>query len=110
MTRRILGCMALAVLFCTPCFAAVGQQVEPEKSDVLPREIPFEIVNGHLIEVRGSIGTHTKLRFLVDVGTPQTMLDTELGRREKDAEHQDKAKVPATVQHSEILLREFSLG
>src|SRR5262249_16412899 len=110
MTRRILGCTALAVLFYTPCFSSVGWQASPAEAETAPREIPFEIVNGHLIEVRGSIGDHAKLRFLVEVGTPRTMLDSELGQRDDDAGNTNKTKAPASVQQTEVLLKDFLLG
>src|SRR5215470_7421 len=110
MTRRILGCILLAILVSALCSPAVGQDADFAKTEVAPREIPFEIVNGHLIEVRGSVGARTNLRFLIEVGTPMTMLDTELGQREDNAGRKDRAKVAAPVQPSEVLLKEFSLA
>src|SRR5215813_1579376 len=110
MTRRILGCTALAVLFYTPCFSSVGQQASPAQAEIKPREIPFEIVNGHLIEVRGSIGARTKLRFIVEVGTPRTMLDTELGQRGDNAENGNQKKAPSFVPQTEVSLKDFFLG
>src|SRR5262249_18655900 len=110
MTRRILGCTALAVLFYTPCFSSVGWQASPAEAETAPREIPFEIVNGHLIEVRGSIGAHTKLRFLVEVGTPRTMLDSELGQRNENAGNANQTKASASALQTEVLLKNFLLG
>lgn len=108
MTRRITG-VALAILTCACLFPAAGQQADAAKSEVAPREIPFEIVNGHLIEVHGSIGAHTNLRFLVEVGTPRTMVDSELGQRDGDTEQTEAAKA-APKQQTEVSLKDFQLG
>jgi len=110
MTRRILGCVVLTLFISAPCRFVNGQQAEYAQSKEVQREIPFEIVNGHLIEVRGSIGDHAKLRFLVEVGTPRTMLDSELGQRDDDAGNTNKTKAPASVQQTEVLLKDFLLG
>src|SRR5215470_16337793 len=110
MTRRILGCVVLTLFISTPCRFAIGQQTDSAQSKDVQHEIPFEIVNGHLIEVRGSIGAHAKLRFLVEVGTPRTMLDSELGQRDDDAGNTNTTKTPASVQQTEVLLKDFLLG
>lgn len=110
MTRRIFGCATLVIFAGAMCTPAAGQQAVPAKTEAAQREIPFEIVNGHLLEVRGSIGARTDLRFLVEVGTPRTMLDTELGQRDEDKGGQDKAKVSTPVRPSEVLLKECALG
>src|SRR5215468_6590622 len=109
MTRRIFGCIVLAILADTTCSPAVGQEAGPARTEVT-REIPFEIVNGHLIEVRGSIGARTKLRFIVEVGTPRTMPDTELGQRGDNAENGNQKKAPAFVPQTEVSLKDFFLG
>src|SRR5215475_8615873 len=111
MTRKIFGCLVLIFLaLAFSCFAN-GRQSEGAQPPSGIREIPFEIVNGHFIEVRGSIGSLVNLHFLVEVGTPRTMLDPQLGRREDDSRTQEKQPVPVFAPlHSEVLLKDFSLG
>src|SRR5215813_2153816 len=110
MTRKILGCVVLALFISAPCRFVIGQQADSAQSKDVQREIPFEIVNGHLIEVRGSIGTRTKLRFLVEVGTPRTMLDSELGQRDENAGNANQTKASASALQTEVLLKNFLLG
>ncbi len=44
-------------------------------------ELPFNILHGFLIVVEGRIGTLSKLKFILDTGTTQTVVDKRVARK-----------------------------
>lgn len=60
-------------LMCAPD-AVARQEVESS------RELPFDLVDGTLIVVRGSIGHLSGLRFLIDTGAARTYIDRRVAR------------------------------
>jgi predicted aspartyl protease len=43
--------------------------------------VPFELCGGHLVVVRGSVGTLERVRFLVDTGTTRTVVDNGIVKK-----------------------------
>lgn len=97
MVRRPL-CLLFVFLTFSPSPAAILQQTDIGKTGTSSQEIPFEVVNGHLIEVRGSIGSRTNLPFLIEIGTPRTMVALEYSSNTEPG------------KFGEVLLTNFSLG
>jgi len=70
-------------------------------------EIPYEYTGGHMIAVRGSIGTHKNLQFLVDFGTTYTLLDHTLVSERADGQKMDITHFSNSIQSSETVVPEF---
>jgi predicted aspartyl protease len=67
------------VLLITP---AGAQEQEIDAADATARaELPFNILGGFLIVVEGRIGTLSKLKFILDTGTTQTVVDKRVARK-----------------------------
>jgi len=69
---QIKGILAFTIALVT-AMPATGQSE--------PKDIPFELHNGYLIVVRGSIGKLKNLSFVVDTGTSQTIVDERIARK-----------------------------
>jgi hypothetical protein len=73
-------------------------------------EIPYEYIGGHMIAVRGSIGTHKNLQFLVDFGTTFTLLDRSLVSETTDGQKMDITHFATSIQSAETIVPEFTIG
>jgi hypothetical protein len=66
----------LISIFLVPCCCA---QVSPSLAD--NRTLPFELRNGFLIVVHGSIGDFKDLNFLLDTGSTHTVVDRRIAAK-----------------------------
>ncbi len=73
-------------------------------------EIPYEYAGGHMMAVRGSIGSHRNLQFLVDFGTTYTLLDRQFVHEQADGRKADVTHFSASIQSSEAVVPEFVIG
>ena len=48
-----------------------------------PEEVPFELQQGHLILVKGSIGNSGDLTFLIDTGATTTLVNRPIAKKMK---------------------------
>jgi predicted aspartyl protease len=69
--KRLLW--ALVSSFCL--VAPAGGQARPKTADV-----PFVLVNGFLIEIEGSIGQRSGLKFILDTGATHSIVDSKIAR------------------------------
>jgi predicted aspartyl protease len=73
--RKTVVCLVLAVaILATSHKHTVG-------NNQLKRELPCHLHNGYLVIVRGSVGEHQGLRFLVETGATFTVIDQRWVRK-----------------------------
>src|SRR5215472_17814717 len=86
----------IQILLIWPVLVAAGTVRGQEKANAHPhlhttampvagqserKDIPFELQNGYLIVVRGSIGKLKNLSFVVDTGSSRTIVDERIARK-----------------------------
>jgi len=111
MLRQVLPASILLLLY-----AAQFPQTAMSRTPAAPAaeargaDIPFEFVNGHLISVRGSIGSHANLQFLLDFGTTYTLLDRTLSKDLERGASLDVTHFSNSIRTSEVVLPELVVG
>ena len=76
-----------------------------------PTEIPFKLYGGFAIVVRGSIGNHDNLNFLVDTGAVPSVIHQRLARKLKLSGPREEISVVSQSHSVErVALPEFRLG
>lgn len=72
-----------------------------------PEEVPFELHQGHLILVKGSIGNFSELTFLIDTGATTTLVNRPIAKKMKLAgkkkvlfAYGKKIKAKSTILHN----------
>ena len=111
MLRQVLSASVLLLLYAAQLpQTAVCRTLAPPATEAQAAEIPFEFVNGHLISVRGSIGSRANLQFLLDFGTTYTLLDRTLARELERGASLDVAHFSNSIRTSEVVLPELVVG
>lgn len=111
MLRQVLSASVLLLLYAAQFSqAAVSGTLAAPATDAQGEEIPFEFVNGHLISVRGSIGSRTNLQFLLDFGTTYTLVDRTLAKELEQGVSLDVAHFSNSIHTSEVVLPELVVG
>ena len=90
--------------------SAAAQAIPTFAPDANRIEIPYEYAGGHMIAVRGSIGRHKDLQFIVDFGTTYTLLDRQFAQEQADGQKIDVRHFATSIQSSEAILPEFVIG
>ena len=111
MLRQVLSASILLLLYAAqlPETAMCRTLAEPA-AEAQAAEIPFEFVNGHLISVRGSVGSRANLQFLLDFGTTYTLLDRTLAKELERGASLDVAHFSNSIRTSEVVLPELVVG
>ncbi len=111
MLRQVLSASVLLLLYAAQLpQTAVCRTLAPSATEARAAEIPFEFVNGHLISVRGSIGSRANLQFLLDFGTTYTLLDRTLAKELERGASLDVAHFSNSIRTSEVVLPELVVG
>jgi len=91
-------------------FSLSGQTLQPMTSGNNQIEIPYEYAGGHMISVRGSIGTHKNLQFLIDFGTTYTLLDRQVVNESANGEKVEVTHFSNSIESTETVVPEFTIG
>ena len=111
MLRQVLSAGILFFLYTAQLpQTAVCRTPAAQATEAQAAEIPFEFVNGHLISVRGSVGSRANLQFLLDFGTTYTLLDRTLARELERGASLDVAHFSNSIRTSEVVLPELVVG
>jgi len=111
MILKTLRSTLFLLLACAQFPLSARAQTQPAFAPEANRiEIPYEYTGGHMIAVRGSIGTHKNLQFLVDLGTTYTLLDHTLVSERADGQKMDITHFSNSIQSSETVVPEFAIG
>jgi len=111
MLRQVLSAGILFFLYAAQLpQTAVCRTLAAQATEAQAAEIPFEFVNGHLISVRGSVGSRANLQFLLDFGTTYTLLDRTLARELERGASLDVAHFSNSIRTSEVVLPELVVG
>ena len=87
-----------------------GQTLQPIAFSTNQIEIPYEYAGGHMISVRGSIGTHKNLQFLVDFGTTYTLLDRQIVNELGNGEKVEVTHFSNSIESTAAVVPEFVIG
>ena len=87
-----------------------GQTLQPTTFGTNQIEVPYEYAGGHMISVRGSIGAHKNLQFLVDFGTTYTLLNRQLAGERPDGQKMEVRHFSDAIQSGETVVPEFTIG
>src|SRR5262245_32499681 len=108
MILKTLRSTFLLSLVCAQLPVSMSAQELPNFAQDANRiEIPYEYAGGHMMAVRGSIGSHKNLQFLVDFGTTYTLLDRQFVHEQVDGRKADVTHFSASIQSSEAVVPEF---
>jgi len=111
MLRQVLSASILLLLYASQLpQTAVCRTLAAPATEAQAVEIPFEFVNGHLISVRGSVGSRANLQFLLDFGTTYTLLDRTLAKELERGASLDVAHFSNSIRTSEVVLPELVVG
>jgi len=111
MLRQVMSASILLLLYAAQFpHTAVSKTIAAPTAEAQGEEIPFAFVNGHLISVRGSIGSRANLQFLLDFGTTYTLLDRTLAKEFERGASLDVAHFSNSIRTSEVVLPELVVG
>jgi len=111
MLRQVLFASILLLLYAAQFpHTALSRTLAAPATEAQGEEIPFAFVNGHLISVRGSIGSRANLQFLLDFGTTYTLLDRTLAKELEQGASLDVAHFSNSIRTSEAVLPELMVG
>src|SRR5690349_3056885 len=85
-TRRNLFKLSVLWLVVSSHILGMGQNAGPEErngSELQPTEMSFKLCNNNLIVVRGSVGSVSGVKFVLDTGTNRTSISKALASRLK---------------------------
>ena len=111
--------MLVTFLRSTLAFAFLAAQLPPSlpaspappaATEETRYEIPFDYSDGHMIVVRGAIGGHRNLQFIVDFGTTVTLIDREYGPAQAAGEKLQVNHFSSSVQSTEVSISQLELG
>ncbi|HXA00307.1 MAG TPA: hypothetical protein VN025_21285 [Candidatus Dormibacteraeota bacterium] len=111
--------MILKILRSTVFFLLVAAQL-PAQMNVTPTssgatettryEIPFDYTEGFMIIVRGAIGGHKNLHFVVDFGTTVTLIDREYAPAQAAGVKLEVTHFANSIQSTDVGINQLELG
>ncbi len=111
MILKIFRSVFFLVFVCAQfSFISSGHTLQPAVFSPNRIEIPYEYAGGHMIAVRGSVGSHKNLRFLVDFGTTYTLLDHQVASERTDSEKLEIRHFSDAIQSSDTVVPELAIG
>jgi hypothetical protein len=111
MILKAIGSTFLLFLVCALfAFRSSAQTLSSLVLETNRIEVPYEYAGGHMISVRGSIGSHKNLQFLVDFGTTYTLLDRQIASERADGQKVEVTHFSNSIQSAETIVPEFAIG